>query len=369
MGGAWGEGRQGFGGAERRCGAARTVGTAGEGVAAVTPRPEEVSPLLPGGERARSVVPLHGDGSARRFYRVRGEARGYVLLEGPDPAENAAYVRVARHLEARGIRVPEVHGVAEARGWVLLEDLGDRSLFAALREPAADREALYGPVLDLLARAQVRGAEGFDLSVGFAPEPYGPRLMVDGEGLYFAREFAEGVLGLEVSPGFRDELERLAALGASAASGFFLHRDFQSRNVQLAPDGPALLDFQGARPGPLAYDAAALILDPYAANPPELRARLLGHYRERLESSGAGAAWTDDGWFAVGTFRLLQALGAFGKLGGRLGKPGFLEHAAAALRHLEEHLGERGRSEFPGLWEAASRCRERWAERAPAGPA
>ena len=332
------------------------------------PRPDEVSPLLPGGERARSVVPLHGDGSSRRFFRVRGEERTYVLLEGPDAAENAAWVRVAHHLAERGVRVPAVYGADEVRGWVLAEDLGDRSLFAALREPGADRERLYGPVLDLLARAQVHGAEGFDLAVGFAPEPYGPRLMLEGEGLYFAREFAEGVLGLEVSPGFRDDLERLGRIGSSAPSGFFLHRDFQSRNVQLAADGPALLDFQGARPGPLAYDAAALILDPYAANPPGLRALLLARYRECLERLGAGGAWTDDGWFAVGTFRLLQALGAFGKLGGRLGKPGFLEHAAAALRHLEEHLGERGRSEFPALWDAVIRCRARWAERAPEPP-
>jgi aminoglycoside/choline kinase family phosphotransferase len=309
-----------------------------------------------------AVVPLHGDGSARRYFRVRGEARTYVLLEGPDPAENAATVRIARHLEARGIRVPGVYGVDEARGWVLLEDLGDRSLFSALREPGADPLALYEPVLELLARVQVWGAEGFRLETGFASAPYGPDLMVEGEGLYFVREFAQGLLGLEIPSGFREDLERLAALGASAPGGFFLHRDFQSRNIQLPPDGdgPAVLDFQGARPGPLAYDAAALILDPYAAHLPALRARLLACYRDRLARLGAGGAWTEDAWFALGAFRLLQALGAFGKLGGRMGKPGFLEHVGAALAHLEEHLGQRGRAEFPVLTALVRRVRERW---------
>lgn len=327
------------------------------------PRAGEIEPLLRSSGPIRSVAPLHGDGSARRFFRVQGAGRTYVLLVGPDPAENAATVRIARHLDERAIRVPRVYGVDEARGWILLEDLGDRSLFGALREPGADPFTLYDPVLELLARMQVLGGEGFDLGVGFAPAPYGPQLMVEAEGLYFAREFAEGVLGLEVPPGYRGELGRLAALGASAPSGFFLHRDFQSRNVQLTPEGPALIDFQGARPGPLAYDAAALILDPYAAHPPPLRRRLLARYQEHLARLGAAGGWTEDGWFALGAFRLLQALGAFGKLGGRLGKPGFLEHAGAALRTLEEHLGERGRPEFPGLDGLVTRCAVAWADR------
>lgn len=336
------------------------------------PPHDAVLHLLPGGDRPRCVLPLHGDGSARRYFRVQGAHRTYVLLVGPDPAENAAYVRIARHLGARGIRVPRVYGVDESRGWILLEDLGDRSLFSALREPGADPIALYEPVLALLARMQVLGAEGFGLETGFAPAPYGPDLMVE-EGLYFAREFAQGLLGLEVPSGFREDLERLAALGAAAPGGFFLHRDFQSRNIQLTAGGedPALLDFQGARPGPLAYDAAALILDPYAAHPPALRARLLERYREHLAHLGAAAAWTEDAWFALGAFRLLQALGAFGKLGGRLGKPGFLEHAGAALALLEEHLGEAGGPERASLSALVRRARERWkgqCEATGAGP-
>ncbi|MEW6486515.1 MAG: phosphotransferase [Thermodesulfobacteriota bacterium] len=328
------------------------------------PHPQTLAGLLPEGDRPIALAPLHGDGSARRYFRVRGERRTYVLLEGPDPAENAATVRIARHLEARGIRVPRVYGADEARGWVLLEDLGDRSLFSALKEPGADPFALYEPVLWLLARMQVRGAEGFRLETGFAPAPYGPGLMVE-EGLYFAREFAQGILGLEVPSGFREDLERLAALGAPAPGGYFLHRDFQSRNVQLTADGagPALLDFQGARPGPLAYDAAALILDPYAAHPPALRGRLLKRYREHLAHLGAAAGWTEDAWLALGAFRLLQALGAFGKLGGRMGKSGFLEHAGAALSHLEEHLGEGGHANFGSLSALSRRARDRWTDR------
>ncbi len=329
----------------------------------MTPTPADVAPLVPGRITPEAVVRLHGDGSARSYYRVTAGGRSYVLAWGPDPAENAAWARVARHLAERGIRVPKVVGVDFARGWTLLEDLGDRSLFAARREPGADLGALYRPVVAVLAAMQVRGAEGFHLGVGFAPAPYGRELMVDGEAGYFAREFAQGLLGLAVPPGFFPDAEALAEVAERAAGGYFLHRDFQSRNVHLTAEGPALLDFQGARPGPLGYDAAALLLDPYAALPEKLRGDLLGAYRGHLAALGADDAHFEDAWHALGTFRLLQALGAFAKLGGRFGKPGFLEHAGTALAHLTAHLGERGRRETPALAGLVERCREAWETR------
>lgn len=323
---------------------------------------EDLAPLLVPFARPERVAPLFGDGSSRRFFRVWAGDETFVLLEGPDPAENAAYVRVGRHLAARGVRVPAIHGVDEARGWVLLEDLGDVSLLAALGACGGEAEvlALYRPVLDLLVQTQVAGAEGFDLAVGFAPEPYGTRTMVEAEGLYFGREFAEGILGFEVSAGFGADLERLAAEGARAPAGWLLHRDFQSRNIQVKDGEPVLIDFQGARPGPLAYDAAALILDPYAAHPAPRRRALREEYLARLRERGVDPEEVESSWFALGAFRLLQALGAYGKLGGRLGKRGFLEHAATALEHLEEHLAPRAAAEFPDLWDLVRRCREGW---------
>jgi aminoglycoside/choline kinase family phosphotransferase len=69
----------------------------------------------------------------------------------------------------------------------------------------------------------------------------------------------------------------------------------------------------------------------------------------------------DAGWFAVGAFRLLQALGAFAKLGGRFGKPGFLEHATTGLEHLLAHLGERGRRRYPTVAALVAAAQDAWA--------
>ena len=152
------------------------------------------------------------------------------------------------------------------------------------------------------------------------------------------REFVSALLGLELAGGYRREIESLAQLGKRAPAPYFLHRDFQSRNVHLTIDGPAIIDFQGARRGPLAYDAAALILDPYAGLDCSLRARFLEQYLAGLGRLGVAVEGFQDAWFALGTFRLLQALGAFAKLGGRWGHPGFLEHIPAGLANLAQVL-------------------------------
>ncbi len=318
--------------------------------------------LLPAGERLLGVDPLHGDGSERRFSRVVTAAGTYILMAGPDLGENEAYARLARHLAARGVRVPRIHGEDPARGWVLMEDLGDRSLYAAVRAAASEAEVagLYGPVLDLLVRLQVAGRVGYDPALGHFSTPYSVDLMIAEEGLYFARECAEGMLGLGTDRAYRADVGRLAALGSEAGAGFLLHRDFQSRNLHLTEAGPAVIDFQGCRPGPLGYDVAALVLDPYVALPAALRDQLLQGYRQRLAASGVAPAAFDRGWYPLGAFRLLQALGAFAKLGFRFGKRGFLEHVGTGLAHLTEHLGERGRREFPALSELVLRAQDEW---------
>ena len=322
----------------------------------------ELQALLPTGERCLAVQTLAGDGSARRYYRVRTADGSYALCVGPDPEENAAVVRLSAHLGARGIPVPRVHAHDVERGWLLQDDLGDRNLLAARRERSAEADlvALYRPVLEVLVRLQVDAAADYDPHLGRFPAPYDAELMVAEEGCYFAEEFAADLCGLLVPAAYFDEVEQLAAEGARAPAGFLLHRDFQSRNIHLTAAGPAVIDFQGCRLGPLAYDVAALLLDPYAALPAPTRERLLGEYRGLLAGRAIAPAAFESGWFAVGTFRLLQALGAFAKLGGRFGKPGFLEHATTGLDHLLEHLGERGRSRFPAVSALVAAARDAW---------
>lgn len=312
-------------------------------------------------EKLIAVEKLHGDGSARAYWRVTMESRPLILLVGPDRAENAAWARINRHLSAAGVRVPEIAAEDQERGWIVMEDLGDVNLLSHLRAGRDVREA-YAEVLDLLLRMQVVGAKGFALETGFAAEPYGPKTMVEEEGKYFLREFAEGVLGLTFDrAAIESEFVEMAAEAAKAPANYLLHRDFQSRNIHLAAGRWAVIDFQGARPGPLAYDAAALILDPYAALPPQTADELLARYVTiGRDVYGVDVEAFLRSWPLIASFRLMQALGAYGKLGHRFGKPGFLEHSGAALKNLYRALADPSCSKFKALADLVGRCRAAW---------
>jgi aminoglycoside/choline kinase family phosphotransferase len=319
-----------------------------------------VGRLLPGGGEV-SIAPLHGDGSSRCYFRVTSGGRAFILQKGTNPKEDAAWLRINRHLRERGVRVPEVFGSDPGNGLILMEDLGQANLFrlAKAAKSEAELETLYLPVLSLLVRMQTKGADGFSARVGFN-EPYGFDLMVNMEGGYFRREFAGNMLGLDAGEEVSGDIERLAREALKASGGYFLHRDFQSRNLHFVNGEWAVIDFQGARPGPLGYDVCALLLDPYVGLPKRVRENLFARYLYLLgEVEGVDVEAVRASLFPLGAFRLMQALGAFGKLGGREGKRGFLEYASPALRILDEELAGRA-LEFPALAAFVSEAERRW---------
>ncbi|MCX7591826.1 MAG: phosphotransferase, partial [Kiritimatiellae bacterium] len=89
-----------------------------------------------------------------------------------------------------------------------------------------------------------------------------------------------------------------------------VHRDFQSSNVLLKRHKPVLIDFQGMRFGPAAYDLASLLCDPYVCLPEKFQHEMLRYYAE-LTGRSFESLWRIY-WYAA-VQRLVQALGAFAR--------------------------------------------------------
>ncbi len=301
---------------------------------------------------------LGGDGSRRDFYRLRYGERSWVLLIEPHPprdekgvSENDSYLYVARHLRGKGFPVPEIYGADHERGLFLVEDLGDHHLQdEVLSRGRGDPKVgkIYQEVIDLLLRLQIEGARGFDLARTHNP-PYDREFALRWESGYFRRGFVEGFLGLKVKEETRRELELAAAQVARAPGGFFLYRDFQSRNIMLKKGKLHLIDFQGARLGPLAYDLASLLIDPYVELPEALKEELFNYYLERLrESLPEQKEPFLRSYPYIALHRNMQILGAFGTLVKR-GKNRFAPYIRPALRNMIRLLDEDPLKEFRSL--------------------
>ncbi len=285
-----------------------------------------------------SVEPIEKGGSGRKFWRLHAGGPSLILVRyGEDRPENRHYVAIAQFLAGVGVRVPAVHFHDECEGLILMEDAGETDLWSMRGEPWRVRRALYQRTLDqaLILHTQAHADPGAATLKILQP--------VFDSALYRWEQdyFFEHCLGRHFGNASQPGLARLHEIAdeLAAAPRCLVHRDFQSQNVLVRDGEVCLIDFQGLRPGLAAYDLASLLLDPYVDLSAEEREELLSHYLSGLHGPGQKDNPDFRSLFdRCAMQRLMQALGAYGKLGHLDGRTQFLEHIPTALARLREVL-------------------------------
>ena len=323
--------------------------------------------LLPPGwrEETVTVIAMRPDGSSRRLYRLTGPGdRSLVAILPPAGDENGMAEarsgwRIGTHLHRLGCSVPRMHGFDPATGTLLVEDLGDTRLHGLLRD--RDDEARffwYRRVVRELAWMQVQGGKGLSPGWCWDTPLYDQSVMIERESGYFLRALCRDLLGLSWDEaGVEQECRRLAGEAALAPASYFLHRDFQSRNLMVKGERVVIIDYQGGRRGPLAYDLAALLLDPYMGLSSSLQQRVYREYLHHLQSlTGYDPRRFAREYHLLALQRNLQILGAFAFLWHRRGKPFFAAFLQPALNSLLSLLARERGGGYPVLRELAERC-------------
>jgi aminoglycoside/choline kinase family phosphotransferase/dTDP-glucose pyrophosphorylase len=301
---------------------------------------------------------LTGDGSDRTWFRLTAGPNRLILADHGitttlPGSEVNAFVRIGMHLGARGLPVPRIHAHDDFSGLVFLEDLGDCHLQQkARRAPGGiGTETLYRQVIDTLLDLTIKAADNFDPGWTCQSPAYDMALIREKECRYFVDAFLNGFLELAVD--FDDlaaEFEHLAEAAIEHGLTGLIHRDFQSRNVMIQDGRPYLIDFQGARTGPIQYDLASLLIDPYAGLDPDLQQRLLAYAVEKVARLFKCAPERFiRGYRYCAVTRNLQMLGAFGFLSRIKGKKSFERWIPAAANMLAGHVRTADQRAFPKL--------------------
>ena len=297
--------------------------------------------------------------SNRVYSRVTDEqGRSLIRVEGTNRDENRAFIYMAQHFHKLGLPVPELYTVSDDEMTYTQEDLGDTLLFDAIkngRETGKFNETertLLERTLRALAHIQVEGAKDFDWSICF-PVPEMDERAIRWDLNYFKYCFLKGTKIEFSEPKLEDDFDSMVAnilspLRGEPERGFFLYRDFQSRNVMIKDGKPYFIDFQGGRKGPTQYDVASFLWQAKANIPSSLREELIDAYLDELFSvlcqqsglcSVSEAVFQSEWRAALPHFvllRTLQVLGAYGYRGYFDRKPHFLESSPNALKNLEE---------------------------------
>jgi N-acetylmuramate 1-kinase len=301
-----------------------------------------------------SIDPLAGDGSHRVFWRISASKTGESFIAMANPPEtqdrdreNNAYLMIARHLSKKGIPLPNIHYYDLARGWFIMEDLGSLSLQDAVLS-SKDPIPVYKKVLKHLFRLQTLGCEGFDTAWCAQTERYDRTVMETYEAHYFRDAFLKGFVGYEGPLPHLDAAFNHLAERASRADGeFLIHRDFQSRNIMVKGERIGIIDWQGGRLGPLGYDLASILLDPYVRLSHSQKQKLYDTYLILVqERNPAWVAPFEKVYPYLAIQRNLQILGAFSFLSKVMKKTYFEAYIPHALKTLKELIGSTG---DPGL--------------------
>jgi aminoglycoside/choline kinase family phosphotransferase len=322
------------------------------------------------GHRPDVVLDIAADGSTRQYFRLMsGEEQTAIGAIGPDREENRAFLSFARAFRGIGLPVPEIYAEDQDAGVWLEEDLGDTTLFQALGaarvevaegEIPHEIECLYRSALSVLPRFQVLGHRVVDYRLAY------PRAAFDRQSIrwdlnYFKYHFLKLAHVPFNEQRLEDDFTRFTAHLLEADAGYFLYRDFQSRNIMIRNGEPWFLDFQGGRKGAPHYDVASLLYDAKANLPPAVRAALLEHYLDALgEHAAVDRAEFRRRFTGFVLVRLMQAMGAYGYRGFFERKRRFLESVPNAARNLDHLLAAGLPIALPELETVFRHIADRW---------
>src|SRR5262245_12844668 len=183
--------------------------------------------LAASGWAGAEILPLAGDASFRRYFRVVNGGRSAVLMDAPPPHEDPRpFIAVAEWLASVGLSAPQILARDLERGLLLLADFGDWRMREFLDEDPTSERELYELATDVLIHLhQHRPMPGL--------RPHGLDQWIEEVRLF--TDWYCPTVGLEVDgasfeTAWRRALEPVAGDGLSPVT---VLRDYHAENVML----------------------------------------------------------------------------------------------------------------------------------------
>jgi aminoglycoside/choline kinase family phosphotransferase len=275
------------------------------------------------------------DAGFRSYWRTTGVVPSLIVMDSPPDKEDVRpWLAVRDLLVSGGVRVPAVLARNVDAGFLLLEDLGRETCLMVIDAACAD--TLFDQAITQLLRVQAvappNDFPSYDAS------------LLTAELRLFDEWFLDRHLGLvlddDASRGLHAVYRHLVD-AALAQPQVLVHRDFMPRNLMPQGDELAVLDFQDAVRGPVAYDPICLFKDAFLSWPEARVHDWLAHYHARACAAGIpmpGLARFRRDADLTGVHRHLKVIGIFARLNYRDGKPRYLADVPRFIAYLDAVL-------------------------------
>jgi aminoglycoside/choline kinase family phosphotransferase len=282
-----------------------------------------------------TLTPASADASFRRYFRIQSKNPTFntlIVMDAPPQYEPLdAFLKVDLLLQNAGLNVPQILEKNITEGFLLLNDLGNKTYLAELNDETADW--LYKDATHALVQMQLASK---------------PDVLPNYDAALLQREldlFPEWYLGQHLQMSLTDlqdsQIKQAFSLiieNNLAQAKVYVHRDFHSRNLMVTEvNNPGVIDFQDAVYGPITYDASSLWRDAYIAWPEERVIDWVIKFWEAGRKAGLpmtedfGQFYRDFEW--MGLQRHLKVLGIFARLFHRDKKDGYLKDIPLVLEY------------------------------------
>ena len=287
------------------------------------------------------IYPIPSDASKRRYFRItKGDDQCVMLMDAPPEFEDTApFLKIARHLKELGFSAPDIIGINQADGFLLLEDLGENTFTFSLKS-GMDETKLYSLGVDTLVSLHqmdnkktapdwlaAYSNEKLLVEAALFPDWYMPAVGLDDLNQKERGDYDSA--WLDVLGGIETNAQTLVL------------RDFHVDNLVLMEErngiaACGLLDFQDAVRGHPAYDLMSLLEDARRDISPQIKTEMLARYHAAIETKDIESF---DAAFAIlAANRHAKVIGIFTRLFVRDNKPVYLGHIDRVWKLLEQSL-------------------------------
>jgi len=276
---------------------------------------------------------LASDMSLRQYYRLKDPRR--VLMDAPSPENPKQFIQVAEYLQGCGLRAPSILGHCLENGFVLLEDFGDHTFTAILKQSPERERELYQTSIAVLKHLHKNAVE----QPGFIPPYTTHKLLAETE--VFIDWYWKVVKGCDPGTSLKqDFLNRWekAFEAVPVMPQTLVLRDYHVDNLMIVDDqkgiqGCGLLDFQDALWGPCVYDVFSLLEDARRDITPSVAKEMWDYFLEDVPVVEHKNYRTTASILGAG--RHTKVIGVFTRYAVRQGKKDYLCHLPRLWKYLE----------------------------------
>ncbi|RUM70034.1 MAG: aminoglycoside phosphotransferase [Sulfurovum sp.] len=282
------------------------------------------------GYKNYKIEMVGGDASFRKYFRLFVNEDSYIIMDSSADLDSLSpFIDISVRLLKAKVEVPRIIAQNLQEGYLLITDLGSRHLADILSTMSV--ELLYMKGIHEIIKIQEADTTNMEL---YDKEflMFEMTLMQD----WYLNAHLHHELSEEEQSILDNSLEMIADEVLSQPQGFFVHRDFHSRNIMMETGRKlVIIDYQDAKIGALTYDLVSMLKDVYVRFDPKQMEKLALEFKvlKGIDVSDEQfIRWFD--W--MGLQRHIKILGIFARLDIRDGKSSHLGNIPLTLEYIDE---------------------------------